>query len=62
MTEEKPVATGQTVRSGGRYIIDPKTGERTLVEEPTQPHPEGAGPRDADGNPIPPHGSIGGEA
>jgi len=27
------------MRTGGRYEKDPKTGERTLVEEPTKPAP-----------------------
>lgn len=35
-------------QSGGSYVLDPSTGQRTLVEEPTVDHPEGNAPRPAE--------------
>lgn len=37
---------------GGSYVIDPTTGERTRVEEPTRSAPAGDMPRTADGQMI----------
>lgn len=36
---------------GGCYVV--KEGVRTLVEEPTRPHPEGNRAREASGAPVP---------
>ena len=36
---------------GGSYVID-KDGKRMRVETPTQDHPEGNRPRDAEGKPL----------
>lgn len=33
--------------SGGSYVIDPASGERTQVEVPTVDHPDGNAPRPA---------------
>ncbi len=37
---DNPVASGS--RAGGRYEIDPETGEERLVEEATRPAPSPA--------------------
>jgi len=42
--EERDEYEGQ----GGSYTVDPATGKRTRIEEPTKPHPQG-GARNADG-------------
>ncbi len=39
--------TATSVRKGGRYEIDPETGEERLVEEPTAPAPAPAAAPDA---------------
>lgn len=35
-------------QSGGSYVLDPATGQRTLVEAPTADHPDGNAPRPAE--------------
>lgn len=35
-------------QSGGSYVLDPASGQRTLVEEPTADHPGGNAPRPAE--------------
>ncbi len=37
---------------GGSYSVDPKTGERTQTEKPTERHPDGDCARDKDGKPL----------
>ena len=37
---------------GGSYTVDPKTGERTQTEKPTERHPDGDCARDKDGKPL----------
>ncbi len=34
--------------SGGSYVLDPATGQRTLAEVPTVDHPDGNAPRPAE--------------
>ena len=34
--------------SGGSYVLDPASGQRTLVEVPTVDHPDGNAPRPAE--------------
>ena len=34
--------------AGGSYVLDPVTGQRTLVEAPTEDHPDGNAPRPAE--------------
>lgn len=37
---------------GGSYSVDPKTGQRTQTEKPTERHPDGDCARDKDGKPL----------